>query len=94
MVRQAYSLHAEDDDWSQAGSLVRDVFDDTARDRFVETAAGSLAGVRADVLERALEYWRNVDDDIGVRIEARVRLNAERVQTPALSPEAVIEESP
>ncbi len=94
MVRQAYSLHAEDDDWSQAGSLVRDVFDDAARDRFVETAAGSLSGVRADVLERALEYWRNVDDDIGLRIEAKVSANAEHMERPAVSPEAVLEESP
>ncbi len=94
MVRQAYSLHAEDDDWSQAGSLVREVFDDAARDRFVETAAGSLAGVRQDVLERAFRYWRNVDDDIGLRIEARVSANAERMQTPAVSPDEVLEESP
>lgn len=72
MVRQAYLLHAEDDDWTQAGSLVRDVFDDAARDRFVETVAGALAGVRHDVLERALTYWKNVDAEVGKRIETRV----------------------
>ena len=28
MQRAAYTLHAEDDDWGQAGTLVRDVMDD------------------------------------------------------------------
>lgn len=72
MVRQAYLLHAEDDDWTQAGTLIRDVFDDAARDRFVDTVAGALAGVRDDVLERALIYWKNVDDEVGKRIETNV----------------------
>ncbi len=73
MVRQAYVLHADDDDWSQAGQLVRDVFDDGDRDRFVATVSGGLTGVRADVRERAFQYWRNVDDEIGQRIEAATR---------------------
>ena len=69
MVRQAYELHAEDDDFTQAGMLVRDVFDDDARDRFVQTVAGALDGVAPHVLERAFAYWRNVDEQIGKRIE-------------------------
>ena len=32
------------------------------------TVAGALDGVRSDVLERALTYWRNVDDAVGQRI--------------------------
>ena len=76
LVRQAYALHADDDDWGQAGLLVREVFDDAARDRFVETVAGALSGVRADVLERAFEYWRNVDDTIGRRIERAVKADS------------------
>ena len=31
MVRVANSLHAEDDDWGQPGTMVRDVMDDAAR---------------------------------------------------------------
>ena len=73
MVRQAYTLHAEDDDWTQAGELIRDVFDDAARARFVETVTGALDGVREDVLARAFQYWRNVDAEIGERIETAVR---------------------
>jgi catalase len=73
MVRQAYQLHAQDDDWTQAGSLIREVFDDDARGRFVETVAGALAGVRDDVLERTFIYWKNVDEEIGKLIEDKVR---------------------
>ena len=76
MVRQAYVLHAEDDDFGQAGLLVREVFDDAARDRFVKTVAGALKGVQADVLARAFDYWRNVDQSIGDRIEAQHKADA------------------
>ncbi len=74
MVRQAYTLREDDDDWSQAGALVRDVMDDDARERFVSNVAGHLAaGVSEKVLLRAFEYWRNVDQQIGERIEKSVR---------------------
>ncbi|SCX31268.1 catalase [Mycolicibacterium fluoranthenivorans] len=73
MVRAAYSLHAEDDDWGQAGTLVRDVLDDAARDRLVSNISGHLSkGVSDPVLERAFEYWRNVDKDLGDRVAAAV----------------------
>jgi catalase len=74
MARNAYTLRPDDDDWGQAGTMVRDVFDDAARDRFVSNVAGHLAdGVSDEVLERAFEYWRNVDKEIGERIENAVR---------------------
>ena len=74
MVRQAYTLREDDDDWSQAGALVRDVMDDAQRDRFVSNVAGHLAdGVSEKVLVRAFEYWKNVDQAIGERIQDAVR---------------------
>jgi catalase len=74
MVRSAYTLHAEDDDFAQAGILVREVFDDAQRDAFVETVSGALAGVTSDeVLERAFWYWKSVDAGVGARIEQAVR---------------------
>ena len=74
MVRSAYTLHAEDDDFGQPGTLVREVFNDEERTGLVEQVAGSLlGGVRSPVLERAFEYWRNVDAEIGRRIEEKVR---------------------
>jgi catalase len=74
MVRAAYTLHSEDDDWGQAGTLVREVLDDAARGRLVSNVAGHLLdGVTEPVLQRAFGYWRNVDKDLGDRIEAAVR---------------------
>ncbi|WP_457030607.1 catalase [Kitasatospora sp. P5_F3] len=73
MVREAYPLHREDDDWGQAGTMVRTVLDDAARERLVSNVSGHLlAGVSAPVLERALQYWRNIDKDLGDRIAAKV----------------------
>ncbi len=72
LVRSAYELHAEDDDFSQAGTLVREVFDDAQRDRLVETVADHLSkGVVEPVLSRAFQYWKNIDETIGERIEKR-----------------------
>ncbi|TKA02992.1 catalase [Actinacidiphila oryziradicis] len=69
MVREPYKLHREDDDWGQAGTQVRDVLDDAARARLVTNVSGHLKnGVSAPVLQRALQYWRNIDKEIGDRI--------------------------
>lgn len=74
MVRQAYTLRRDDDDWGQAGTMVREVLDDAARDRLVDNIVGHLLnGVTEPVLERAFEYWRNVDADLGGRVQAGVR---------------------
>jgi catalase len=73
-VHAGYVSHAEDDDWSQPGTLVREVMDDAARGRLVENVVGHLLNrVSEPVLERAFAYWRNIDKDIGDRIEAGVR---------------------
>jgi len=74
MMRSAYALHAEDDDFTQPGTLVRDVMDDAQRDRLVAQVSGSLlGGVHGEVLERAFEYWKSVDPGVGKRIEDEVR---------------------
>ena len=71
MVRAAYTLHAEDDDFGQASTLVNDVMDEAARERLVGTVSGVLSGLRREeVLQRAFEYWRNIDWAVGDRIEA------------------------
>tara|TARA_R110001599_G_scaffold353866_1_gene600970 strand:- start:91771 stop:93225 length:1455 start_codon:yes stop_codon:yes gene_type:complete len=73
-VRAAYTLRKDDDDFGQAHTLVREVMDDDARDRLVANASGHLkAGVTEPVLGRAFEYWRNIDENIGERIEQQVR---------------------
>ncbi|WP_427019295.1 catalase (plasmid) [Pseudarthrobacter sp. P1] len=74
MVRAAYTLRAEDDDWGQAATMVREVLDDAGRERLVQNIVGHLLnGVSDLVLERAYEYWRNVDQDLGDRVQAGVR---------------------
>jgi catalase len=74
MVRSAYTLRADDDDFSQPGALVREVFSDAERDALVETVSGALlGGVRSPVLERAFDYWKSIDPDVGRRIEETVR---------------------
>jgi catalase len=68
-IHAAYTPHEEDDDFVQPGALIREVMDDAQRDRFVGNVVGHLQqGVSAPILERAYEYWRNVDRDIGDRI--------------------------
>ena len=77
MVRSAYTLHAEDDDFTQPGILVREVFGDKERDALVNQVAGSLlGGVREPVLGRAFAYWKSVDADVGARIEKKVKAGA------------------
>lgn len=74
MVRRAYELHTEDDDFGQPGTLVREVMNEAQRERLIAQVSGSLlGGVRGEVLERAFDYWRNVDPDLGKQIEAKVR---------------------
>jgi len=84
MVRAAITPHAEDDDWGQAGTLVREVMDDAARGRLVDNVVGHLLnGVSEPVLQRAFEYWRNVDADLGEAIESGVREKADEIDPKA-----------
>jgi catalase len=74
MVREAYTLREDDDDWTQARILVNDVMDDAARERLVSNISGHLkGGVSEPVLERAFEYWRNVDQSLGDRVAAATK---------------------
>jgi len=69
MVREAYTLRAGDDDFVQAGTLVRQVLDAPARARLLSNIIAHLRnGVSAPILVRAVDYWRKVDKDLGDRI--------------------------
>jgi catalase len=64
--RYPQQLHAEDDDFGQAGTLVRDVLSDTDREHLANNIiAHASNGVSTDVQRRVIEYWTNVDDDLG-----------------------------
>ncbi len=73
LVRAAATLHAEDDDFGQAGTMVREVLDDAARDRLVGNIAGHVGQVKNDELrQRVFAYWRSVDEALGKRVEQAV----------------------
>jgi catalase len=81
MVRCAYTLRADDDDFGQAGTLVRKVMDDVQRERLVAQVSGSLlGGVDGEVLERAFDYWKRIDAKVGRRIEQKVRASSTTLQ--------------
>ena len=72
MVRAAYTLHAEDDDYGQANTMVNEVLDDAAArpaGRQRRRARRGRAAARTS-WPRVFEYWRNIDKAIGDRIEA------------------------
>jgi len=69
VIRSAYKLHTEDDDFGQPGTLVRDVMDDAQRERLANNIIGHASNdVSQPVLERVFEYWRNVDKDLGDKV--------------------------
>jgi catalase len=73
-VRAAYTLRKDDDDFGQPGTLVREVMNDEQRDRLVTNVVNHLTdGVTGPVLERALEYWKKIDGDVGERIANGVK---------------------
>ena len=85
MLRTAYQLHAEDDDFGQAGTLYRQTLSQTDRVRLASNITGHMSqGVERAIQERAVELWRKVDPELGARIAQGLGL----VDQPA-SPEPV-----
>ncbi len=69
----AHSLHAEDSDFIQAGTLYREVYDEAAKARFLETITGAVGGVKSPgIKERAIQYWTNVDAELGAKLRANL----------------------
>jgi catalase len=78
LVRSAATLHAEDDDFGQAGTLYREVFDEAQKARFLSTISGAVGGVQdAGIRERAIQYWTNVDATLGALLRAVLEAGAE-----------------
>ncbi|WP_026412245.1 catalase [Actinomadura oligospora] len=70
IIRHAYELHRDDDDFSQPRALWERVLSDTDRDHLVSNIVGhaSTPEVTADMKKRVAEYWRNVHKDLGDRV--------------------------
>ncbi len=66
LIRAAQTLHREDDDFGQAGTLYRKVFDDAAKERFHQVLIGQYHALTVDrIKERFIWYWTQVDADLG-----------------------------
>jgi catalase len=69
IMRSAYTLHRDDNDYVQPGTLWREVLTDAGRDHLVSNIVAHMSdGVDRDVRVRALEHWRRVDPELGARI--------------------------
>ena len=76
-VRADYVRHAEDDDFVQGRTLVRDVMDDAQRARLVDNVVGHLLnGVREPVRSRAFAMFDELDAETGARIARAYREQA------------------
>ncbi|GLU47245.1 catalase [Nocardiopsis ansamitocini] len=67
IVRSAYELHKEDDDFSQPRALWENVLSETDRANLVSNVVGhaSAPEVTADMKKRVVEYWTNIHPDLG-----------------------------
>jgi len=91
LVRSAATLHPEDDDFVQPRTLVNDVLDDAARDRLVANIVGHVSKVTIPELrERVVQYWRNVDETLGARVEAGLPPILEPAETFLPAPQSQV----
>jgi catalase len=72
IVRCAYTMRRDDDDFGQAGTMYRKVLDDAARRRLVTNLTNHLKqGVEPRIVAAAVRYLSAVDADLGAQV-ARV----------------------
>ncbi len=73
LIRAAATLHSEDSDFGQAGTLYREVFDEAGKARFLETLTGQANSLTVPVVkEHFFEYWTNVDSGLGAKLRSAV----------------------
>jgi catalase len=85
LVRTAATLHAEDSDFGQAGTLYREVFSDESKARLQVTLAGQANAISIGAIrERFFQYWTNVDASLGdaLRQAYAAGVNADAPQQP------------
>jgi catalase len=87
--RYAYEKHAEDDDFGQAATLVREVMSDTDREHLITNIVAHASDrVSEPVQQRVVAYWTNIDTDLGGRVAAELGLAG----TPNSDAAAIISE--
>ncbi|QTX05823.1 catalase [Agromyces archimandritae] len=71
LTRTAATLHAEDDDFGQPGTLYREVYSAETKERFHATLLGQAQAITIDdIRERFFQYWTNVDAGLGELLRA------------------------
>jgi len=85
IMRSAYTLHAEDDDFGQAGTLYRKILSTIDKDHLVSNIIEHMSrGVERTIQERTLKLWYQVDNELGMRIAQGLGLEEKsRLSTPA-----------
>jgi len=83
IARTAYVAHRDDDDFVQPRDLYRNVMSEADREHLVANIVGHMGDpdVQPDVQARGVDYWRNVDADLGRRV-------AEGLSRPGSDPAA------
>ena len=78
ILRSAYTLHKEDDDFGQANAMVNEAMDQAARQRLVSNVVGHASqDVTEPVLSRVVAYWRNIDKVVGDQVAAGLAQRAQ-----------------
>jgi catalase len=73
LMRAAATLHSEDDDFGQAGTLYREVFNAEEKERFHAVLIGQYGALTVDrIKDRFIGYWTQVDAGLGATIAAAV----------------------
>ena len=82
LVRSAYTLRKDDDDFGQPGILYREVFTDEIREEFHETLLGQANAITiAEIRERFFQYWTNVDENLGALLRKKYDAEAPEPHT-------------
>jgi catalase len=74
IIRSAYTLHAEDDDFGQPRALWEKVLSETDREHLVSNIAGHAGApeVTAEMKLRVVDYWTKVHPDLGARVSKQL----------------------
>jgi catalase len=77
IVRAAYTLHSEDDDYGQPRALYENVLGDADRANLAGNIVGhaSRPEVTSEMKARVVEYWRNVSKDLGDNVSKGLGVN-------------------
>jgi catalase len=77
IIRSAYTLHSQDDDYGQPRAVWERVLSDVDREHLVANIVdhASAPEVTADMKVRVVEYWRNIAKDLGDQVATGLGVN-------------------